>query len=120
MKEINEQVPGNTNERDITVAEFWEHTYLPFIEQELRASTVYGYKQIWNQHLKAHFGTITLKEYRTHMGSAFLTSLKKKLGRHTLQHIRSLCSGLFSHAVNVDKIESNPCRDMKILGKTKE
>src|SRR5262249_44518428 len=37
----------------------------------------------------------------------------------TLQHIRSLGSGVFSHAVNVGVIESNPWHDVKILGKTK-
>ena len=36
---------------DQTVATFWEKTYLPFAEENLRASTVHGYKQIWGQHL---------------------------------------------------------------------
>jgi integrase len=105
---------------DQTVATFWEKTYLPFAEDNLRASTVYGYKQIWGQHLSTHFGTMELKDYKTHMGSLFLTALAKKLGRHTIQHIRSLASGIFSHAVNVGVIESNPWHDVKVLGKTKE
>jgi Phage integrase, N-terminal SAM-like domain len=111
MRGINEQTPGRANERDITVADFWEKTYLPFAKENLRTSTVYGYEQIWNQHLKLHFGELTLKEYRTHMGSVFLTGFAKTLGRHTLQHIRSLCSGIFSHAVNLGVIESNPWHD---------
>ncbi len=61
-----------------------------------------------------------MKDYKTHMGSLFLTSLSKKLGRHTLQHVRSLASGIFSHGVNVGVIESNPWHDVKVLGKTKE
>lgn len=105
---------------DRTVAIFWEKTYLPFANENLRASTVHGYKQIWGQHLEAHFGTTALRDYKTHMGSLFLTSLAKKLGRHTIQHIRSLASGIFSHAVNVGVIESNPWHDVKVLGKTKE
>jgi integrase len=107
------------NERDITITEFWEQTYLPFAKENLRCSTVYGYEQIWGQHLSSHFGQMTLREYRTHIGSAFLTSLAKTLGRHTLQHIRSLASGIFSHAVNLGLLESNPWHDVKILGKTK-
>jgi integrase len=103
-----------------TVATFWEKTYLPFAEENLRHSTVHGYKQVWNQHLAAHFGTMALKDYKTHHGSLFVTSLAKKLGRHTVQHIRSLASGIFSHAVNVGVIESNPWHDVKVLGKTKE
>jgi integrase len=105
---------------DQTVAAFWEKTYLPFAEENLRASTVHGYKQIWGQHLSVHFGTTELKDYKTHMGSLFLTSLAKKLGRATIQHIRSLASGVFAHAVNVGGIESNPWHDAKVLGKTKE
>jgi integrase len=103
---------------DQTIATFWEETYLPFAEENLRASTVHGYKQIWGQHLTTHFGKTALRDYRTHMGSLFLTSLAKKLGRATIQHIRSLASGIFSHAVNVGVIESNPWYDCKILGKT--
>jgi integrase len=120
MREINARVPGRVNERDVTVAEFWEKTYLPFAEENLRASTVHGYKQIWGQHLSTHFGTTALKDYKTPMGSLFLTSLSKKLGRATIQHIRSLASGIFSHAVNVGEIESSPWHDVKVLGKTKE
>ena len=105
---------------DQTVATFWEKTYLPFTEENLRASTVHGYKQIWGQHLSTHFGALALRDYKTHHGSVFLTSLAKKLGRHTVQHIRSLASGIFSHAVNVGVIESNPWHDAKVLGKTKE
>ena len=105
---------------DQTIAAFWEKTYLPFAEENLRASTVHGYKQIWGQHLVGHFGTTALRDYKTHMGSLFLTSLAKKLGRATIQHVRSLASGIFSHAVNVGVIESNPWHDVKVLGKTKE
>ena len=105
---------------DQTIGAFWEKTYLPFAEENLRASTVHGYKQIWGQHLSVHFGTTALKDYKTHMGSLFLTSLAKKLGRATIQHIRSLASGVFAHAVNVGVIESNPWHDVKVLGKTKE
>jgi integrase len=105
---------------DQTIAAFWEKTYLPFAEENLRASTVHGYKQIWGQHLSTHFGTTALKDYKTHMGSLFLTSLAKKLGRATIQHIRSLASGIFAHAVNVGVIESNPWHDVKVLGRTKE
>jgi integrase len=117
MATVNTQT-GPVN--DQTVVTFWEKTYQPFAEENLRHSTVHGYKQLWNQHLATHFGTMALKDYKTHMGSLFLTSLSKKLGRHTVQHIRSLASGIFSHAVNVGVIESNPWHDVKVLGKTKE
>jgi len=116
MAEVNAQTTPTNN---LSVADFWQKTYLPFAEENLRASTVHGYKQIWNQHLESHFGQMLLKEYKTPMGSVFLTSLAKTLGRATIQHIRSLASGIFSHAVNLGHIESNPWHDVKVLGKTK-
>jgi hypothetical protein len=54
------------------------------------------------------------------LASIFLTSLARRLGRHTLQHIRSLASGVSTHAVNVGVIDSNPWHDCKVLGKTIE
>jgi integrase len=116
MQSVNNGVSGNT--RDVSVAEFWEQTYLPFATENLRHSTVYGYRQIWAQHLSGHFGTRTLREYRTHVGSIFLTALAKKLCRSTVQHVRSLASGIFSHALNLGLIESNPWHDVKILGRS--
>ena len=111
---------GNApNVHDITVGDFWRETYQPFTVENLRHSTVYGHRHVWAQHLEKHFGTMTLREYRTHMGSAFLTKLAKTLCRSTVQHIRSLASGIFSHAVNLGLIESNPWHDVKVLGRSR-
>jgi integrase len=105
---------------DVTVVSFWETTYLPFVEQNLKPSTVSGYKQIWSQHLKAHFGTTKLPDYRTSDASRFLVGLAKTLGLRTLNHVRSLASGIFSHAVNIGLLETNPLHGCKILGKTRQ
>lgn len=82
------------------IADLWEQRYLPFIQDHMNPSTVYGCEQIWNQHLKAHFGEMTLQFYKTHFGSQFLLGLTKTQGRRTLNHIRSLASGIFTHAIN--------------------
>lgn len=107
------------NEQDMRVADFWEQRYLPFVQANMKASTVRGYLQIWNQHLKGHFANMTLQSYRTHIGSQFLLSLTKTQGRRTLNHIRSLASGIFTHAINEGRLESNPWHDVRILGKVK-
>jgi len=115
MKEVNAQsAPVNHQ----TVAAFWEKTYLPFIEKNLRHSTVHGYKQIWTDRLAPHFGQMAMKDYTTPDGSMFITGLAESLGKHTVQHIRSLASGVFTHAVNVGVIKTNPWHDVKVLGKT--
>ena len=120
MATVNAQVPGQPEPDDITVVGFWEATYFPFVKQECKPSTIHGYNQLWEQRLKPHFGEMTLREYRTSHGSVFLTSLKSKLGRRTIKHIKSLCTGIFTHAVNLGHIETNPWHDAKVLGKTKE
>ena len=116
MRRVN---VSQANEQDMTVADFWEQRYLPFVQANMKASTVRGYLQIWNQHLKHHFADMTLQSYRTHVGSSFLLSLTKTQGRRTLNHIRSLASGIFTHAINEGRLESNPWHDVRILGKVK-
>jgi integrase len=108
---------GPANEQDMKVTDFWEQGYLPFVQENMKPSTVSGYKQIWSQHLRQHFGDMTLQSYRTHVGSQFLLTLTKTQGRRTLNHIRSLASGIFTHAINTGRLESNPWRDVRILGK---
>jgi integrase len=116
MRGINQDVPAAP--ASMTVVEFWESTYLPFItENNLKPSTLQGYQQIWNQHLKAHFGTTPLHSYRTPMMSDFLTGLSKKYRPRTLKHIKFLASAVFAHAVATGHCESNPIRDAKVLGK---
>jgi integrase len=98
---------------DMTVADFWEKTYLPYCEKEwkgtgMRPSTVRGYKQVWHQHLKAHFGTTTLRDYSAAMARRFLQSVKTQQGKNTLKHIRALASAMFTEAIERDLCPANP------------
>lgn len=117
MANINAQVPGKPQETDLTIAAFWEHTYWPFVQANLKPSTYLGYEQVWKQHLKDHFGTMTLRDYRKGIGSLFLTKLAKTYRPLTVQHIKNLASGIFTHAANLDLVESNPWSFCKVLGK---
>ena len=120
MATVNAQVPGQPQETDTTIAGFWELTYWPFVEENLKPSTQWGYRQVWNQHLKPHFGTLTLREYRKGMGSTFITKLAKKLRPRTVANIKNIASGIFTHAANLDLIDSNPWQYCKVLGKSLE
>jgi integrase len=94
--------------------------YLPFIEANHKHSTVEGYTQIWQQHLQDHFKDHMLREYQTSMASEFLTKLVKDgYGRRTVAHIRSLASGIFTHAINLGNVNNNPWSEAKSLLKTK-
>ena len=99
------------------IAAFWANTYWPFVLKNCKPSTQLGYQQVWNQHLKPHFGSMTLREYRKGMGSVFLTGLAEHYSKRTVQHIKNLASGVFTHAANLDLIELNPWHHCKVLGK---
>jgi len=104
--------PAVTTE-DLRVVDFWETQYLPYCEREwkgtgMRTSTVRGFKQVWRQHLHAHFGTLTLQKYTADMARRFLSSLKMKQGKNTLKHIRALASAMFSEAIERNLRADNP------------
>jgi integrase len=111
---------------DMLVSEFWETVYLDWAKQinpkagepNLRASTVAGYAGIWSLHLSEHFGIRTLREYGTPTATEFLTELAKTQGRNTIHHVRSLMSGIFSHALAKGYVHQNPITNAGVLGKT--
>ena len=45
------------------ITDYWESEYLPTIKAGLKPSTVEGYKDIWEQHLKSHFAGRTFTDY---------------------------------------------------------
>ena len=116
LKENSATVPQSR----LTVTEFWEAHYLPYVEANLKPSSIFGYKKLWEGTLKKHFEGRMLVDYKTHHGSEFLTSLTKRMGRTSLSHVRSLSSGIFSHAVNKGLIERNCWREVKVLARQRE
>ena len=107
---------------DIRIADFWEQRYLPYCEAirpvdgqpRKKFSTLYGYRQIWRQHLKPHFADLTLQEYTPAMAKRLLHGLKDSQGKATLKHVRSLAAAIFKHAVNEEILTVNPWREIPI------
>lgn len=107
---------------DVQVVTFWETRYLPHLEAIVpltgmprrKPSTTRGFRQIWNQHLKQHFGTVRLKEYEPAMGKRFLRTLTGTQGKATLKHIKALAGSIFSYAVDEELIKVNPWHDVRI------
>jgi integrase len=122
MRDVNSDNGVESATVDVTVGEFWEATYLPWAEANLRASTVAGYKKTWGLYLKDQLSRWKLREYKTPHGSQLLSGLteKRKLGAATLSHTRSLASGIFSHALNLGRIEANPWHDVVNLARVKK
>jgi integrase len=110
--------PQITSE-DRKVVEYWEQRFLPHCEEILKvgpragqprrkASTLKGYKQVWRQFLKDHFGTCTLQKYQPRMGKQLLRSLTASQGFNVLKHIKSLGSAIFQLALDDEIVTMNP------------
>ncbi len=93
--------------REMKIADFWQTYCLGYFNDNRRASTVDGYKQLWRQLLKPHFGERMLSEYRRADAQLFVESLTKTYGRRSILHIKNLASGIFQRAVELEFVELN-------------
>src|SRR2546430_6024432 len=96
------------------ISDYWEQVYLPTVKAGLKPSTVAGYEDIWERHLKEHFTGRTFVGYEPVHGNKLLNDLvAHKYGRRTVAHVRSLASGIFTHAINDGVLQNNPWRNVK-------
>jgi integrase len=120
-------------ERIATIADFVERVYLPWIERYQRPSTLKGYRQVWNQHLKPLCERTWLKEVRTYQVQVWLnatgkngsvcreTSARVPLSKNSLKRIQSVLSGVFALAKQLGYYEGvNPLQDTRVDPKAAE
>jgi integrase len=111
---------GFAPERIVTISDFVERVYLPWVEQHKRPSTLKSYRDIWQDHLKARCGKMWLKQTRTYHVQGWLNEIASSdrdgtLSRNTLKHIKSVVSGIFTLAKQLDYLRGeNPARDTGI------
>jgi integrase len=103
-------------DRIVTISDFVERVYLPWVEMHKRPSTVKGYRDIWGDHLKPLCGQVWLKDARTYHVQGWLNQIAAaKLSRNTLKHIKSVISGTFTLAKQQDYFQGeNPAPDTAI------
>ena len=98
------------------ITEFVETVYLPqYAQQQLRSSTLKGYRNIWKGYLRERLGKITLRSFRTVDGERMLADIarRKKLSRNTLRLIKSFLSGVFKQAKRLGILDGvNPMVDV--------
>jgi integrase len=112
-------IPGD---RIVTLGDFVERVYLPWIAQHKRPSTEKGYRDIWEDHLKPLCEQVWLKDTRTYHVQAWLNQIgADRLSRNTLKHIKSVVSGIFTLAKQQDYFQGeNPARDSSVNPKAAE
>ena len=108
-----EKIPA---ERITALGGFVDNVYLPWIREHKRASTVKGYQDIWEDHLKPVCADDWLKNIRTFHVQKWLDLIGKKgLSRNTLKHVKSTISAIFKLAKQQDYFHGeNPAKDSAI------
>jgi len=103
-------------ERIVTVGDFVERVYLPWIGGHKRPSTAKGYRDIWQDHLKPLAERVWLRDTRTFHVQGWLDQIGGgQLSRNTLKHIKSVISWIFTLAKQQDYFQGeNPARDTAI------
>ena len=100
------------------VTEFVEKVYLPeYVGKQLRAATLKQYRDVWEDHLKARMGKLTLRGFRTVHGEQLLAQIaaQTSLGRSSLKHIKAFLSGVFKQAKRLGILDGiNPIQDVSI------
>jgi integrase len=88
-------------EHTVSIGDFVENVYLPWVKQYKRASTYKGYRDIWEDHLKPTTSRErgSMKNVRTFTVQNWLNQIgKDSLSRNSLKHIKSTISGIFTLA----------------------
>jgi len=107
-------VTNASPERVLAMTEFVDRVYFPHIEQYKRPSTLKGYKDIWENHVKACCAGVWLKDVRTFHVQGWLDAIAfpGTLGRNSLKHIKTFVSAIFKLAKQQGYYSGeNPARD---------
>src|SRR5712664_2103660 len=108
LRSLNE---GRTDARSsLTLAAFVTEYYDSYIRENLKPSTVHGYSKLWGDALCPRVGEIRLRDFKTVDAANTLTYFARRgWGRLSLQHAKSLLSGIFTYAKNLGVLDGvNP------------
>jgi integrase len=99
------------------VSQFIETVYLPHVREHNRPSTLKGYTDIFEDHVKVRLLGIRLCDFRTLDGERILSVISHDTGlSHTsLLHIKSFLSGVFTYAKRTGVLDGiNPMKDVSV------
>lgn len=105
----------------MSMLDFVNSVYLPYVKSDKRPSTYGGYKNMWTRYVEP-FGEIALRDFRTVHGERLLKAivLEHDVCKTTLAHIKAFLSGAFRYAKRQGVLNSeNPMRDV-VLPKARE
>jgi integrase len=96
-----------------TIGEYYRAHYKPAID-EGRESTAVSYNRVWRLYCQPLLDGMKLQQFSAGDANRFLEKFYKRLNRNTLGHVKSLMSGIFTHAVRHDHVLANPWREVPL------
>jgi integrase len=101
-----------------TVQQFIEGIYLPHAKLHKKPSTYNGYINLYNLRLKPRVSGIQLATFRTLDGQKILNEVAasdNQLSHQTLKNVKSLLSGVFTHAKRMGSFDgANPVDGVEV------
>ncbi|MCU1240921.1 MAG: phage integrase [Candidatus Acidoferrum typicum] len=121
-KQLVDEIIGPLNdgaskpESTMSLNQFIEVAYLPYVSDQKRPSTYSGYKNIWLRYVQPN-GGVALRDVRTFEAEQMLKIIARQgdLSRTTLGHIKHFLSGVFRFARRQGVLHTpNPMHDVEI------
>ena len=86
-------------ESTMSLKQFVEELYLPFVRRQKRPSTYNGYRKMWDRYLKTRADR-AVRDFRTFECEQMLVGIatEYKVSTTTLRHVKNLLSGIFRYA----------------------
>jgi integrase len=121
MQRINHD--SSNGDSSMTLSEFVDCSYLPWVESERRPSTSKGYRELWENHMAARIGKMRVREVRTVDVGRMLRTIaaENDYSKNTMQHMKSVLSGIFTFAKNEGAFDgANPVQGALLPSKARE
>jgi integrase len=116
-KLVAENAGRSSAQSTLSVVKYAEGFFFPYIESELKASTVHGYRGIFRMYLKPRLANVSLRDFSCGQATKLLFDLHREhnLSKKSLRHCKNLLGVIFTHAKRNDVIAGeNPIRDAAI------
>jgi integrase len=106
---------GGGAEGGLTLKDFTQHHFLPYITAKKKPSTVKFYRDVFENHLRNRVGEVRLRDFTTRHAQQVLDAIP--LSHQSLLRIKTGMSAIFSYAARLGfHSGANPVREAKAEG----
>lgn len=111
---------GGNPQATQTIGQFAENLFFPLLEQQVRQSTLRGYRARWTSQLLPRCGDVRLRDFNALSAQQVIDDVNRqnpKMVRSSLSHLKNLLSLIFDEALRLgcaDAAKGNPARLVKI------